>query len=71
MILHVYTLCTLRFDGIGGDTVCDLVIDEDIRGGLGIAEIGEGLAQPGGHLSGMKCRRIFYFADRGHYVLNY
>ena len=36
-----------------------------------IAEIGEGFAQPSGHLSGMECCRIFCFADRGHDVLNY
>jgi hypothetical protein len=33
MILHVYTLGTFRFDGVGGDAVCDLIVDEDIRGG--------------------------------------
>jgi hypothetical protein len=41
-------------------------------GGLRIAEIGEGFAQPSGHLSGMECLRIFFcFADRGHYILNH
>ena len=32
MILHVYTLGTFRFDRVGGDAVCDLIVDEDIRG---------------------------------------
>ncbi len=27
------TLGTLRFDVVGGDAVCDLIVDEDIRGG--------------------------------------
>jgi hypothetical protein len=72
MILHVYTFGTLRLDCVDGDAMSNLIVDEDLRGGLRIAEIGEGFTtQPSGHLSGMECCRIFCFTDRGHYILNH
>jgi hypothetical protein len=59
-------LYVARFDGAGCDAVGDLIVDENICGGLRIAEIRESFTQPSGQLSGMECCRIFCFADRGH-----
>ena len=44
MKLHVNTLRTLRFDSVAGNAGGDCVIDEDVCGGLGIAEVRQSFA---------------------------